>query len=222
MKHLSILTVLVAAAAMSSCSLVQQQHNPTEKTDAEKMPPPLYLGEVQQVYAAQGFALLRIIGPMPKPGVTLITHPVDGTTTRMGNLAISPDTAPRNGMVVADIRAGVVASGDRVFLYRNIAPPDAPESTDKPSEETTPAADTPAITIPTPGPRFAPTDEHEPVTDPLPTGTDTQTGNTRAPYTPPAVPTSPQLPTAPITLPSVPDDIPSHLRDIPDNVDGWN
>ena len=125
MKYVTPILLVVLACSLSSCSYLQNRffsQKATEtKSERKKELPPLYLGTVHQVYPAQKFALLRIIGPVPRPGVTLISHPADGSTARMGNLCISADSSPNRGIVVADIRAGAVESGDRVFLYRNIA-----------------------------------------------------------------------------------------------------
>lgn len=216
MKHLSICAVV--AVLLSSCSLVQQQSAPAAKEEADRVMPPMYLGEVHQVYPSQGFALLRIIGPLPRAGVTLITHPVDGSTSRMGNLVISDDSSPRNGMVAANIRSGTVASGDRVFLYRNIAQgaEDEPELPRPVSRPAAPEADAPAANPPLHVyatrddlPQQKPQEAQKPDAAPIPD-----------PVEPPA--TSPQLPSGPITLPSTPDTPPAYLNDIPDDVNQWN
>ena len=120
---LSVSLLLLACTLQFSCQqLTQKQHNaPTgENTEAE-VPPPLYLGSVHQVFSNDKFALLRIIGPMPQEGTVLITHPADGSATRMGNLIVSSAQHARNNIIAADIRAGVVMKGDLVFKYRNIA-----------------------------------------------------------------------------------------------------
>lgn len=106
-----------------SCSQMQKQERDesTSETKEASAPPPLYLGSVHQVYAADKFALLRIIGPLPPEGTVLITHPTDGSTSRMGNLIVSASANARNNIIAADIRAGQVAKGDRVFKYRSIA-----------------------------------------------------------------------------------------------------
>ena len=134
MKYLpSLIPVILCCSLCSSCSYLEKlcwwQQSPSVSKGTKKSQPPLYLGTVHQVYAKEKFVLLRIIGPIPKAGVTLISHPVDGSTSRMGNLVVSEDSAPLKGMVVADIRSGSIASGDRVFLYRDISP--AEESEEK-------------------------------------------------------------------------------------------
>ena len=116
------LLLLGAAALLASCSQVQQQQESTEPEQKTEEPSPMYLGTVHQVFPSDKFALLRIIGPMPAEGTVLITHPVDGVS-RMANLIVSSAQHARNNFIAADIRAGVVAKGDRVFQYRAIAAP---------------------------------------------------------------------------------------------------
>lgn len=218
MKHFLCLISLMTAALLGSCSLLQQQAAPSQKEKQAKVLPPMYLGEVHQVYPSQGFALLRIIGPMPKPGVTLITHPVDGTTARMGNLAISEDSTPRNGLVVADIRAGSVVSGDRVFLYRNISPGDDPEETPLPKPAPARAAEDAAPSTPPMRVNATRDDLAQPAPQPAPIPEPAAASAEQE--TPPA--TSPHLPSGPIVLPSTPDTPPAYLNDIPDDVNQWN
>lgn len=216
---------LTLSALLSGCSLLQQQTAPSEDKEHTKTPPPMYLGEVHQVYPSQGFALLRIIGPMPKAGVTLITHPVDGSTSRMGNLAISADSAPRNGMAVADIRSGTVVSGDRVFLYRDISLPEVDE--DKVIPDKIPVEKQQELPTATPPLHVEATradlEAKQKPAAPAPAVAPAPSLPEALPETPqPAHATSPQLPTAPITLPAAPEAAPSYLNDIPDSVDGWN
>ena len=114
---------LSSGFSLNSCSQLQQQQRdekPKEEATPE-IPPPLHLGAVHQVFTADKFALLRIIGPLPKEGTVLITHPADGSASRMGNLIVSSAQHARNNIIAADIRAGVVMKGDRVFQYRSIA-----------------------------------------------------------------------------------------------------
>lgn len=114
---------LVAAASLTSC---QQQRVPEQKEQKiAQEAPPLHLGAVHQVFPEQNFALLRIIGPLPKTGTTVISHPADGSTSRIGNLVISSDQPARNSIIAADIRSGTVVKGDRIFQYRDILPPPA-------------------------------------------------------------------------------------------------
>lgn len=123
MKRVSAsLLLLSGLVLLCSCSTTQQQTpgEATSPSDVKPMPPQ-YLGSVHQVFPEDKFVLLRIIGPMPTEGTVLITHPADGSTSRMANLIVSSAQHARNHFVAADIRAGVVAQGDRVFKYRSIA-----------------------------------------------------------------------------------------------------
>lgn len=123
-RYLSILLpALGCVLSLSACTqLLQQQNNEAPKEEATpEIPPPLHLGAVHQVFSADKFALLRIIGPMPREGTVLITHPADGSADRVGNLIVSSAQHARNNIIAADIRAGVVMKGDRVFQYRSIA-----------------------------------------------------------------------------------------------------
>lgn len=223
MTHLPrLLTpLLLAAALLSSCSVLQQQNKDQQQEEERKTPTPLYMGEVHQVYPSQNFALLRIIArPLPQAGETLITHPADGSTARMGNLVVSPDTSPNHDMIAADIRSGTVASGDLVFLYRNIAPPE--ENNDTPTADTPAPGDATADTS-IPGVRVHATRADLPAE---------KTAATAATAAAPALPptteedtspaTTPRLPSQPITLPGQSDTAPSYLNNIPDNVNEWN
>lgn len=202
-----------------SCSSWWTQNTSQQEEAKKKTPPPLHLGAVHQVYPAQKFALLRIIGPIPSPGTTLITHPADGSTTRIGNLEVSENSKPRQGMVVADIRSGVVVSGDRVFLYRNIAPP---EEGEQHSTSTTQQSDA----LPKPPPLHIRTTG---TTDISPQADTQDTTQPEAPPVPIAEPspiqTNPEVIDGPDTLPA--SSSPSHakpdyLNDIPDDINEWN
>ena len=130
MKHplpRHLLLLLAGTCLQFSCSQMQQKQEPAQPEQEIETAPPLYLGSVHQVFPADQFALLRIIGPMPREGTVLITHPADGSTDRMANLIVSSAQHARNNFVAADIRAGVVAQGDRVYEYRSIAAPIEPE-----------------------------------------------------------------------------------------------
>lgn len=122
-KVLPTLTMLLGCALQISCSQMQQQQEQDAKPEPkqEEAPPPVYLGSVHQVFASDKFALLRIIGPLPPEGTVLISHPIDASTNRMANLIVSSSQHARNNIIAADIRAGSVAKGDRVFKYRSIA-----------------------------------------------------------------------------------------------------
>ena len=123
MKRFLLTSLLLLGSSLQfSCTQLQQEQKPNEQKEetAAEIPPPLYLGSVHQVFTNDKFALLRIIGPLPPEGTVLITHPADGSTERVGNLIVSSAQHARNNIIAADIRAGVVAKGDRVFRYRSI------------------------------------------------------------------------------------------------------
>lgn len=208
MRSFGAVALLCSAALLVSCSLLQQQEGKSESEQEEKVviPPPLHLGAVHQVYPEQGFALLRMLGPVPAPGTTLISHPADGSNDRVGNLCVANATGSRNGMIAADIRSGTVVKGDRIFLYREIAPPEPQEQDDDvPADADTSGDDTvltednspirPDAALPTP--------------EPEPQQVDTTV-----------------LPedTTPAPAPSVntPDGIPDSIRDIPDSINDWD
>ncbi len=119
----ALLLPLICTLPFSGCSqLQQQQENREQRQQAEpEMPAPLYLGTVHQVFSADKFALLRIIGPIPPEGTVLISHPADGSADRVGNLVVSATQRARNGIIAADIRAGLVLKGDRIYKYRTIS-----------------------------------------------------------------------------------------------------
>lgn len=116
---------MLAVLAATACQNVQEKRHVTEaerEAAMRKTPPPMHLGAVHQVFPEKHFALLRIIGPLPQEGAVLITHPPDGATDRMGNLRVSSAQNSRSNIIAADIRSGTVIKGDRVFMYRTIAP----------------------------------------------------------------------------------------------------
>lgn len=209
-----ILWVLAAVG----CSWMNRTEDSRKEKEKPKAPPPLHLGAVHQVYPAQKFALLRIIGPVPQPGTTVITHPADGSTTRIGNLEVSENTSPRNGMIVADIRAGTVASGDRVFLYRDVLPPKPkealPESLVKQPESTSVPAAERGLRPPGSGPLPAGS------SDPAPTA-ESGVEVTAPPASRPTPPASSEPASVPAP-PSAPSAAPGYLDDIPDNINEWN
>lgn len=202
-------TLLCSTVLLAACSLLPQQQQEKDKNETENkvvIPPPLHLGAVHQVYPEQGFALLRMIGPVPAPGTTLISHPADGSNDRVGNLSVSNASGSRNGIIAADIRSGTVIKGDRIFLYRDIAAPEAQDQED----DVTPDA-------------------------PNATEDDTVLTESDAPIRPEAglpAETEPQqvdtsvLPedTPPTPAPTVdtPDSIPDSIRDVPDSINDWD
>ncbi len=199
--------MMVAAVLMCALPISCQQQQVAENTTGEqeqKMEPPLHLGAVHQVYPEQGFALLRIIGPMPKSGTVLITHPIDGTNSRIGNLCVSSETAARNNIIAADIRSGVVMKGDRVFQYRNILATENEEET---------ATEHPILdTVPDSAVR-----EMEAEAETAKQQQTTQDKSEQESLLPEPPPTEPQpAPTESTTTP------PTYLDDIPDDISGWN
>lgn len=210
-----LLPVFCATVLMlTACQQQQQQKaEAEEEVAAVKTPPPLHLGAVHQVYPEQNFALLRIIGPMPGPGVTLITHPPDGSTDRIGNLVISTGQPTRNNIVAADIRSGTVVKGDRVFRYRNIAEPVGKEQ-ETPMPATEENSDdmpypTAAATVAAPTPReVIPEDENSTGGDTIIETVDTPATDSR--------PTAIQ-PAASGTITA-----PDYLNDIPDDINKWD
>lgn len=121
MRKLLCLALILLPGLSVSCIQQQRHAENQEEAPEVKEPPPLHLGAVHQVYPDQHFALLRIIGPMPAAGATLITHPPDGSNSRIGNLVISTGQPARNNIIAADIRSGTVVRGDRVFQYRDVS-----------------------------------------------------------------------------------------------------
>ena len=169
MKCLLLPTAALLLLLPTAC---QQQQKPTDtKANAtKKTPPPQYLGSVFQVYPDKGLALLRIIGPVPEEGETLITHPTNGSTERIGNLSVNASRNARSGIVAATVRSGTVVGGDRVYRYREIAQPEAKDQ-QVPEEQTAPAKpeviasllpDAPADT-----PSFLPPSNNAPVSNPF-------------------------------------------------------
>ena len=207
--RLLVCALLVALCA--SCSSMWTQNKPREEETKRKALPPLHLGAVHHVYPEQKFALLRIIGPMPSPGTTLISHPVDGSTSRIGNLVVAENSKPRNGMLVADIRSGTVVSGDRVFMYRDVAPPEQTET------HITPHADT--VEDSSFSPKPPPLQIRTTGTAQLTTDTDKPDANTAAPIPDPIPVNGPHSMPSPSSTPST---IPDYLKDIPDDINGWN
>ena len=225
MKHVTLILLAVFVVALSSCSYVQRQFFSQKTEDArserKKELPPLYLGTVHQVYPAQKFALLRIIGPMPRAGVTLISHPADDSVARMGNLVVSPDSSPNRGIVVADIRSGAVESGDRVFLYRTISrQTEMTEQTDVELDDVvteTPLPPSGGLNVP-PGVRPAASENA------LPTPAAPEKSQLpAAPVSqPPAPATMPQSPLRQPSMPKLPEKAPTYLNDIPDDINLWD
>ena len=223
-----VFRVMVIASALILSSGCESWWHLSQKQEPEKpapkIPRPLYLGTVQQVYPAQKFALLRIIGPMPSPGATIISHPADGSNARIANLQVAEDSSPRNGMIVADIRSGVVAAGDRIFLYRNIS--SAPTERTVPSNDKTDTEESPRYVPPTPilnpspnpSPRVPASADQQKTTEEETTSGTLTTGEPEPSSTPESDSSSAPQP----SFPDLPQEVPSYIKDIPDDVTGWN
>lgn len=146
---------------LTACQTAEQNQSSEEQEEAKKllMAPPLHLGAVYQVYPENHFAMIRLIGPRPAEGATLITHPADGSADRVGNLCVAGGQHSREGLIAADIRSGTVIKGDRVFLYQRITPL---ESREQDMEEQAAASETTAPSaadIPAPKPQTADTND---------------------------------------------------------------
>jgi len=204
---------VIALATMASLIACQQQQKTQEKKAQEPVTedPPMYLGTVHQVFPEQKFALLRIIGPLPKAGTTVITHPANGSTARIGNLLISSDQPARNGIIAADICSGTLIKGDRVFQYRDISSHPGKEqeiSTSDALQETDPM-------LPEQAAQAAPDnatgpDIAAPGQEKLQEGIDV----TLLPEQEPASANAPK----PISTPS---QLPEYLKDIPKDIKDW-
>lgn len=235
MKHVTLILLVSLVCTLSSCTYLQNlffsQKAEEARAERKKELPPLYLGTVHQVYPAQKFALLRIIGPTPRAGVTLISHPADGDSARMGNLVVSPDSTPNRGIVVADIRSGAVESGDRIFLYRNISrQAESPERqlddvvvTESPTETPLPGSAV-APALPTVRPVAAAAHDTlptapvpQPATQPQRTSAEGRGVEVTAP---PA--SMPQGTLRQPAMPNLPDKAPSYLDDIPNDINQWD
>lgn len=194
MKNLVPLVLLCAAVLPCACQQLNQAPAADTKTENKALPP-LHLGAVHQVYPDQGFALLRIIGPLPSPGTVLITHPADGSNARVGNVQVTADAPSGNRIIAAEIRAGHLVKGDRVFLYRHLLHPEEQPA----EEEEIPSA--PANVLPT----------------------DAQQTPTIPEQVSPAEATEPTVvePTHSAPTPATEHQTPDHIFDIPDNIDDW-
>ena len=206
MRRLTVLATAAMLVLIPACQLQQPQDSKPGDSAAEetKVLPPLHLGAVHQVYPQQGFALLRMIGPIPPGGSVLITHPLDGSNSRMGNLIVSSEYNSRGNIIAADIRSGEVVKGDRVFLYRNILSQVDEEESDT---ETTPTARPILDTV---------SDEAVEAALRAEAGEVPEQETAPEPEQPIEEPVNP----APSATPSV--EIPSYLDEIPDEIHGWH
>lgn len=208
----AFLLSMACTLVLPACTQLQQQQdtNSPGQEATPDIPPPLYLGSVHQVFSADKFALLRLIGPIPPEGTVLISHPADGSADRVGNLVVSAAQNARNGIIAADIRAGLVMKGDRIFRYRSIS---AAEEEEEPEENPEPISLTgEEIDVGYTPPEIkekleaetSPSAEEQPA--PAPSYTETTV-----------------LPDDEPVAPAIPD-TPGHGKfdDIPDTIDGWN
>ena len=199
MTKIAAMSALGAVLLCSGCMWQQQKADSTTTAKEENVLPPLHLGAVHQVYPEQGFVLLRIIGPMPRAGTVLISHPADGSNTRIGNLVVTSDQPAKNRIIAAEVRSGTPMKGDRVFMYRSIAQPvEQPEPAEEPAEINVPAV--------------APA-------DPIPVIPQ----NVKQDLEPqePATPVE-EEPKRPKKDKQQPAETPKHIWDIPDNIDDWD
>lgn len=209
--HVMLTAVLMSVLPVACIQQQQQQQQSSDSQNEElqeqKMAPPLHLGAVHQVYPEQGFALLRIIGPVPKGGTVLISHPMDGTNSRIGNLIVSSEFATRNNIIAADIRSGTVMKGDRVFQYRNLS---SAQNDEVPEEADSGNIERPILdTVPDSVIMEA---EEEKLQATQESSDDVVVEHTFTTPKPEVAQPSP------VDTPNVP----SYLEDIPDDISGWN
>jgi hypothetical protein len=212
-----IVTAILMCAVPTAC--LQQQQQTAASTEEEKSEmaaePPLHLGAVHQVYPQQGFALLRIIGPMPKGGTVLISHPADGSNTRIGNLVVSSEYTTRNNIIAADIRSGEVMRGDRIFQYRSINPGQTAEN----SEEAALSGPRPIIdSIPDSAVMELQQNTPEQEAPAIPEGE--EDNDTVIESYPTVDKPAEQIDNQPANGSSI--NVPSYLDEIPDDISGWN
>lgn len=116
MRRIVSLPVLAAFVVLgASCS--QQVQQPVKKA----VPPPVYVGKVEQVYPNHHYVLIALAGNVYEPGTVLISQsPGREEKCRVANLIVTEERMGR-ARIPADIRSGAVEAGDLVFLYRNLA-----------------------------------------------------------------------------------------------------
>lgn len=211
--HVMLTAVLMSALPVACIQQQQQQQQSSdtqnEELQEQEMAPPLHLGAVHQVYPEQGFALLRIIGPVPKGGTVLISHPMDGSNSRIGNLIVSSEFATRNNIIAADIRSGTVMKGDRVFQYRSLSASYNDEESEGADSE---SVERPILdTVPDSVIKEAEEEKQRIQAE----QENTEDIVVEQPYTTPE-------PEAAQPSPSDAPSVPSYLEDIPDDISGWN
>lgn len=131
-REIGRLLAVGGSFALASCFWQGEASSAKEKGKGET-PPPQYIGTVDQVFPDRHFALIRLVGPQQLPGTTLITHPLDGSGSRVGNLSVSSERLDP-WCLVADIRGGTVVKGDVVYVYSPLQSPDARKQETKEEE----------------------------------------------------------------------------------------
>lgn len=247
MRNASLMSLLLlpALSLLPACQTQREEEPERQKTDE---PAPLYLGTVNQVLSDRGFVILRFIGPVPASGATLITHPADGSNTRVGNLVLSDVSQARGNFATASIRSGTVVAGDAVYLYRDVL-----RHPGKEQQSGTAGLPVGGSTIPgalpgLPGSEAGNTPALSGTNFPGYAGGSTPTTQPSAPSIPslqdslsdpvsdalsgtaggaPAMPSSARDDTADTPAPAprkspAKDEFPAHLNDIPDNMNDWD
>ena len=207
----AFLLSMACTLVFPACTQFQQQQD-SKKTEQEAtpdIPPPLYLGTVHQVFSADKFALLRLIGPIPPEGTVLISHPADGSADRVGNLVVSAAQNARNGIIAADIRAGLVMKGDRIFRYRSISAAEEEETEENPEPISLTGEEIDVGYTP-PEIKEKLEAETSPSAEEQPPPAPSYTGNTVIPEDEPVMPSIPDTPAN------------SKFDDIPDTIGGWD
>lgn len=250
MRNASLMSLLLlpALSLLPACQTQREEEPERQKTDE---PAPLYLGTVNQVLSDRGFVILRFIGPVPASGATLITHPADGSNTRVGNLVLSDISQARGNFATASIRSGTVVAGDAVYLYRDVLRHPGKEQQSGtaglpvggstipgalpglPGSEAGSAPGLSGTTFPGYAGGSSPTQPAAPsipslrdsLSDPVSDALSGTAGGA------PAAPASAgdTAPDTPANTPSTPrrnspakDEFPAHLNDIPDNMNDWD
>ena len=114
MRRIVSLPVLAAFVVLGALLLLQQVQQPVKKA----VPPPVYVGKVEQVYPNHHYVLIALAGNVYEPGTVLISQsPGREEKCRVANLIVTEERMGR-ARIPADIRSGAVEAGDLVFLYR--------------------------------------------------------------------------------------------------------
>lgn len=145
MKHILVTSIIFifGASLLSSCS--QQTPPPVKKTT----PRPQCIGTVDRVFPQYKYVLIHVVqGSYPAGTVLISQAPDNQNNTRTANLIVTPERCGKL-RIPADIRSGSVMEGDLVYIYRNLAEPDAVGEIDQtepsPKPATAPENDLPPI-----------------------------------------------------------------------------